>query len=78
MSGTYAVLSMPIPESKGLDRPEEVYLNGVPGHIVPSTNDRSRDMDIIVFGAAVSNTIQGPAGAIFFVRPSDEKRSRSR
>ena len=54
MSGTYAVLSIPITQAKGPDHPEKVYLNGVPGHILHSMNDRSRNMDIMVFGGAVS------------------------
>src|SRR5512137_2575295 len=50
MSGTYAVLSFPVAESRSFVRAECAWINGVPASIGPCPNERLGIIDMMVFG----------------------------
>ncbi len=52
MSGTAAILTVPVAERGAFDRAEEAWLNGVPAIPGPCPNERLGMVDLIVYGTA--------------------------
>ena len=59
MSGTYAVLSIPVAEKKAFTTADRVWLNGVPAVPGPCPNENLGLVDLIVYGTAHANTSYG-------------------
>ncbi|HEC56627.1 MAG TPA: methanogenesis marker 16 metalloprotein [Candidatus Syntrophoarchaeum butanivorans] len=56
MSGTFAVLSMPVTERGVFKRAKKVWLNGIPAFPGPCPNERLGIIDVIVYGTSHSET----------------------
>lgn len=54
MSGTAAVLNVPVTEAGVFRRAEKIFLNGVPGFVGPAPNERLGQVDCTVYGTAHS------------------------
>ena len=52
MSGTLAILSIPIADPGVFSRAEQVFLNGVPAHVGPCPNEHIGIVDLIIHGTA--------------------------
>jgi len=59
MSGTYAVLSIPVAEKKTFKTADRVWLNGVPAVPGPCPNENLGLVDLIVYGTAHANASYG-------------------
>jgi uncharacterized protein (DUF39 family) len=59
MSGTYAVLSIPIAEKKAFKTADRVWLNGVPAVPGPCPNENLGLVDLMVYGTAHANASYG-------------------
>jgi putative methanogenesis marker 16 metalloprotein len=59
MSGTYAVLSIPVAEKKAFMKADRVWLNGIPAVPGPCPNENLGLVDLIVYGTARSNATYG-------------------
>ncbi|MDO9549539.1 MAG: methanogenesis marker 16 metalloprotein [Methanoregula sp.] len=59
MSGTYAVLSIPVTEKKAFIKADRVWLNGVPAVPGPCPNENLGLVDLIVYGTAHANASYG-------------------
>ncbi|MCX6699882.1 MAG: methanogenesis marker 16 metalloprotein [Methanomicrobiales archaeon] len=59
MSGTYAVLSIPVAKKKAFFKAERVWLNGVPAVPGPCPNENLGLVDLIVYGTAHANASYG-------------------
>ena len=59
MSGTYAVLSIPVAEKKAFIKADRVWLNGVPAVPGPCPNENLGLVDLIVYGTAHANASYG-------------------
>jgi putative methanogenesis marker 16 metalloprotein len=59
MSGTYAILSVPVAPPGTFRKAEEVFLNGVPAHSGPCPNERLGLVDCIVSGTAYADEQYG-------------------
>ena len=59
MSGTYAVLSIPVAEKKAFRTADRVWLNGVPAIPGPCPNENLGLVDLIVYGTAHANARYG-------------------
>ena len=59
MSGTLAILSVPVAGPGVFSRAERVSLNGVPAHAGPCPNERLGLVDMIVYGTAQRDTRYG-------------------
>ncbi|MGC9444939.1 MAG: methanogenesis marker 16 metalloprotein [Candidatus Methanospirareceae archaeon] len=59
MSGTYAVLSVPVASHGEFDRAVTVTLNGVPAFVGPCPNERLGIVDLIVYGPSRRDTSYG-------------------
>jgi putative methanogenesis marker 16 metalloprotein len=59
MSGTYAVLSIPVAEKKAFVKADRVWLNGVPAVPGPCPNENLGLVDLVVFGTAHANNSYG-------------------
>lgn len=54
MSGTSAVLNVPVTEPGVFRRAEKIFLNGVPGFPGPAPNERLGEVDCVVYGTVHS------------------------
>jgi putative methanogenesis marker 16 metalloprotein len=54
MSGTAAIMSVPVAERGAFERAHKVWLNGVPAYPGPCPNERLGIVDVIVYGTAHS------------------------
>jgi putative methanogenesis marker 16 metalloprotein len=59
MSGTYAVLNIPVAEKKAFIKADRVWLNGVPAVPGPCPNENLGLVDLIVYGTAHANASYG-------------------
>lgn len=59
MSGTYAVLSIPVAEKKAFLKADQVYINGVPAIPGPCPNENLGVVDLIVYGTSHANASYG-------------------
>jgi putative methanogenesis marker 16 metalloprotein len=59
MSGTYAILSIPVAEKKAFRTADRVWLNGVPAIPGPCPNENLGLVDLIVYGTAHANAMYG-------------------
>jgi len=59
MSGTYAVLSIPVAGKKAFKTADRVWLNGVPAIPGPCPNENLGLVDLIVYGTAHANARYG-------------------
>lgn len=59
MSGTYAVLSIPVAEKKAFTTADRVWLNGVPAVPGPCPNENLGLVDLIVYGTAHASARYG-------------------
>ena len=55
MSGTAAILSIPIAERNEFERADKVWLNGIPAFPGPCPNERLGIVDVFVYGTARAN-----------------------
>lgn len=66
MSGTAAILSIPVAERGEFERAEEVWLNDVPAFTGPCPNERLGIVDVIVYGTAhASSNFEYGGGHLF-------------
>jgi len=67
ISGSAAMLLVPVAGRGVFTRAKKIWLNGVPGHPGPAPNERLGVVDTLVFADEVSDeTSQGPCGAKLF------------
>ncbi len=59
MSGTIAILSIPIADPGVFSRAEQVFLNGVPAHVGPCPNEHIGIVDLIIHGTAQRDSRYG-------------------
>lgn len=59
MSGTYAILSIPVAKKKAFKTADRVWLNGVPAVPGPCPNENLGLVDLIVYGTARANAGYG-------------------
>jgi uncharacterized protein (DUF39 family) len=59
MSGTAAILSIPVAERNEFERADEVWLNGIPAFPGPCPNERLGIVDVFVYGTARANNLYG-------------------
>ncbi len=59
MSGTLAILSVPVAERNRFDRAEKAWLNGVPAFPGPCPNERLGIVDLIVYGTSAASSRYG-------------------
>lgn len=59
MSGTYAVLSIPVAKKAAFKKADRVWLNDVPAVPGPCSNENLGLVDVIVYGTAHSNATYG-------------------
>ncbi|RZN38091.1 MAG: methanogenesis marker 16 metalloprotein [Methanosarcinales archaeon] len=52
MSGTLAILSIPVADPGVFSRAEQVFLNGVPAHVGPCPNEHVGVVDLVIHGTA--------------------------
>ena len=55
MSGTAAILSIPVAERNEFERADKVWLNGIPAFPGPCPNERLGIVDVFVYGTARAN-----------------------
>ena len=66
MSGTAAILSIPVAERDEFERAEWVWLNGVPAYPGPCPNERLGIVDVIVYGTTHAATNREYGGGNLF------------
>lgn len=67
ISGSAAMLLVPVAGRGIFTRAKKMWLNGVPGHPGPAPNERLGVVDTLIFADEVSDeTSQGPSGAKLF------------
>jgi len=59
MSGTAAILSIPIAERNEFERADKVWLNDIPAFPGPCPNERLGIVDVFVYGTARANHVYG-------------------
>lgn len=62
MSGTTALLYIPVSEPGAFNKAKEVYLNGIPAYPGPCPNELLGSVDVILYGTNHSKTIDGYGG----------------
>lgn len=66
MSGTFALLSIPVAERGKFERAEKVWLNGIPAFPGPCPNERLGIVEAIVYGTSRSEVCQNYGGGHLF------------
>ena len=59
MSGTLAILSIPVADPGVFSRAEQVFLNGVPAHVGPCPNEHVGVVDLVIHGTAQRDSRYG-------------------
>ncbi len=62
MSGTTALLHMPVAEPGSFNKAKEVYINGIPAYPGPCPNELLGSVDVILYGTNHSQTIEDYGG----------------
>ncbi|RAP47472.1 MAG: hypothetical protein BZ136_06180 [Methanosphaera sp. rholeuAM74] len=73
MSGTSALLHIPVSEPGSFNKAKEVYINGIEAYPGPCPNELLGTVDVYVYGTNHSRTIDGYGGGFLFKDLVDKK-----
>lgn len=66
MSGTAAILHIPVAEGGSFKKAKEIFLNGVEGHVGPCPNEWLSSVDLIIYGTQHSKINPDYGGGFLF------------